>query len=288
MREETSAVLNNRRRRHTLIVIAGAMLVQPAYAQVAKIQENFETGTLDSKIWQSYDTDGCSAIVETGDAAEGTRYLRSSLTAKLPTGGNYRCEQNARCVGVSAQLGVTYYYGMSFRVPADFAYDAQSGEAIMQLHHQPTSGSHSHHAVRINNRHLEWVAHGDAGGPNVDLAPLAKGQWTRVCVRATWTTNDTGDLKVWLNPSSESSTPAFQWSGQTVPSDYTNLGKFKVGIYKPNWRSANFPTPFNSATSPRIVEHDDVRVGTSFADACGAGSTAPIPIPKPPISVAVE
>jgi hypothetical protein len=272
-----------------LCAVAGALLALPAHPQTAMIvKDGFESGAIDPTIWQGSSTDGCSATVPSGDAADGTRFLRSSLTASLPLGGNYRCEQNAKGVGVNAKLGVAYYYGMVFRVPSDFAYDSQSGEAIMQLHHQPTSGAHSHHAIRIYDKNLEWKAHGDAGGPSVNLAPLARGEWTRVCVRAVWTTDDAGSLKVWVNPGSENSAPALQWSGQTVPADYTNLGKFKVGIYKPNWRSKNFPTPFNTATSPRIVEHDDVRVALNYADACGAGREEPIPIPEPPISIAVE
>jgi hypothetical protein len=281
----------NRAQGRGLILIAGGLFLQSAYPQTASLpKDSFESGTIQSSIWQASDTEGCSASVKTGDAADGTHYMRSALTAK-PGGGNYRCEQSAKGVGISAKPGVPYYYAMAFRVPSDFAYDSQSGETIMQLHHQPTSGSHSHHAVRINDRNLEWKSHGDAGGPTVNLAPLARGQWTRVCVRAVWTTDDTGSLKVWLNPSSESSSPVFQWSGRTLPLNYTNVGKFKVGIYKPNWRTVNFPTPFNSATSPRIVEHDDVGVGLSFADACGGASQSQPPddpAPQPPNAVAVE
>ena len=101
MREETSAALDNRyRRRRALILIAGALLVQSAYPQTASIRkDSFETGTIQSSIWNASDTDGCSASVQTGDAADGTHYLRSTLTAKAG-GGNYRCELNAKGIGM--------------------------------------------------------------------------------------------------------------------------------------------------------------------------------------------
>jgi Polysaccharide lyase len=285
----------NRMRGRVLMLIAGALLVQSAYPETASIlSDSYETGTIQSSIWNRAGTGGCTASIETGDAADGTRYMRSSLTANPPTGGNYRCEWNARGIDMAAKLGVTYYYGIAFRVPSDFAYDSQSDDTIMQLMHRPLktelAPKSSHHAIRIKDRNLGWMSH-LAGGPNADLGPLVRGEWTRACVRAKWTTDNTGSLNVWVNASSESSTPAFKWSGQTVPADYTNLGKFKVGIYKPRWRSVNFPTPFNPATSPRIVEHDDIRVGLSFAEACARASDQsepPISIPKPPISVAVE
>lgn len=267
-----------------IFLVAGALVAEPAYQQAVTILgDSFEKGTIQSTLWNESSTNGCNPTVQSGDAAEGKYYLRSSLTANPPNGGNYRCEQNAIGLGTSTQLNTPYYYGMSVRVPSDFANDRDADDTIMQLHHQPTTNPNSHHMISIENNLWEWQAHADAGGPNATLAPLAKAQWIRFCVRAVWIINSSGSLKVWVNPSSESSTPAFQWSGQTLPTAYTNIAKFKIGLYKTKWRTNNFPNPFNSATSPRVVEHDDVRVGLSFAAACG-GRVAP----EPPSLIAVE
>ena len=105
---------------------------------------------------------------------------------------------------------------------------------------------------------------------------MPKDTWVRVCKKAKWTTDNDGEIKVWVNPASESSTPVKSYSGQTLIDEYTNIVKFKIGIYKPTWRTIRPPSNM-AAMSPRIFDHDDVRVGLSFADACGGGSDQPEP-----------
>jgi hypothetical protein len=82
------------------------------------------------------------------------------------------------------------------------------------------------------------------------------------------------------------------FNGQTVPEVYKNPGKFKIGLYKPQWRTIRPPSNME-AMSPRIFDHDDVRVGRSFGEACGgaAQSEPPVPdspTPQPPNAIAVE
>ena len=269
------------------ILIAGALLVQPVYPQSATIlNESFETGAIQSSTWNESNTDGCNTTVETGDAADGTRYMRSVLTANSPLGGNFRCELNGRGIGETTPVPSIRYYGFAFRVPADFASDRDTGDVIAQLHYG--AGSGGHYAVRINEMSVNWEAQGTAAGGGGYLFPLQRSVWTRVCIRVAWASDNTGAVAVWVNPANESSTPVRKTSGHVTVPEGQQAGKFKIGLYKPRWRSVNFPSPFNAATSPRVVEHDDVRVGMNFADACSGGGGEPTVLPAPPISVAVE
>ena len=295
MREERSAALDNRCRQwRGLILITGALLVQSAYPQTASIQkDSFESGTIQSSIWHASDTDGCSASVQTGDAADGTRYMRSSLTANPPNGGNFRCELNARGIDRDGKEGDTVYYGLSYRMPAATPYDPLTGDTLTQWHQQPLTEPKCHQVIQLDNNVLKWHNHscnGAGGGDVTLLSAMPKDTWVRVCLKAKWTTQSNGELKIWVNPSSEASATVKNFVGQTLIDGYTNLVKFKIGNYKTRWRTSNPPSNM-AAMSPRIFDHDDVRVGLSFAEACGGGSDQsepPIPIPGPPISVAVE
>ena len=291
MREKTSAARGIRCRLRTLVLIAGALVVQSANPQTAAIRkDSFETGTIQTSIWNASDTDGCSVSVQTGDAADGKLYMRSTLMSKLG-GGNYRCELNSKGLGQVGFDGITLYYGVSYRIPAATPYDPEVGDTLTQWFQNPnTGGGGCHQVVQIKDKVLQWHNHncGSVGGGDVTLLnPMPKDTWVRICKKAKWTTADDGEIKVWVNPTSESSTPVKSYSGQTLIDEYTEIVKFKIGNYKPTWRAVHPPANM-AAMSPRIFDHDDVRVGRSFAEACGSGSVAPVPIPKPPISVAVE
>src|SRR5687767_5746436 len=130
MRELTSAAPYNRCGRRTLILIAGALLVQSAYPQTLSIRkDSFETGTIQSSLWNVSDTDGCSTSVQTGDAADGKHYLRSTLTSK-EGGGNYRCELNGTGIEKQGFDGITLYYGISYRIPAATPFDPEVGDTL--------------------------------------------------------------------------------------------------------------------------------------------------------------
>lgn len=266
-----------------IFLIAGALVAEPAYPQaVTALVDGFETGTIQSTLWNESSTGGCSATVPSGGASEGTYYLRSTLTANPPTGGNYRCEQNARGVGENTPVPSTRYYHFALRVPSNFANDNDAGDTVMQLHYG--AGSGGHYAIKIVNTSVMWVANGISGGSSGSLGALVKGQWVEWCTRVDWRNNNTGLIKVWRNPSAETDTPTFQQNNITTVPTGLQAGKFKIGLYKSVWRTNNFPNPFNSATSPRVVEHDDVRMGLTFAEACGGGTIGP----EPPSSVTVE
>jgi Polysaccharide lyase len=292
MREKTSPSLNYRCwRRRGFLLVTGALLVQSAYSQTAgTVNDSFETGTIQSSIWHGTDDDGCSASVQTGDAADGTHYMRSTLTA-MPGGGSYRCEQNAKELGLNTPLNEDRYYGLSLRIPSATLNDVEAHDTLMQLHTQATMGSSCHYSIIWGtNNSLKWHPHSceGIGGSDVTLVrAVQKDVWYRVCLNARWATNSSGRFRVWLNPTSENSQPALNFNGQTVPEIYNQPGKFKIGLYKPQWRTVRPPSNME-AMSPRVFYHDDVRVGKSFAEACGGGSSQPIPIPEPPISVAVE
>jgi hypothetical protein len=292
MRQELSESVNNRfRRRRALILVTGALLAQSAYSQTTTIRkDSFETGTIEPAIWNATDSDGCNVSVYAGAAAHGAHYLRSILTSK-PGGGNYRCELNGSGMGQQGYDGITLYYGISYRIPAATAYDQEVGDTLTQWFQNPnTGGGGCHQVVRVQNNVLQWHNHNCAnvGGGDVNLLnPIPKDTWVRVCKKAKWTTDNDGEIKVWVNPTSESSTPMKTYSGKTLIDDYTQIVKFKIGNYKPTWRTVHPPANM-AAMSPRIFDLDDVRVATSFADACGIDNDEPMPIPEPPVSVAVE
>jgi hypothetical protein len=274
-----------------LVSITGALLVQSAYPQAASVRkDSFETGTIQSSIWNQSATDGCSASVQSGNAADGTHYLRSTLSAKAG-GGNYRCEQNAKAVGAGTQLNEDRYYGISIRIPSTTPNDVEAHDTLMQLHTQATMGGSCHYSiVWESNNSLKWHVHSceGLGGPDATLlSTVQKDVWYRVCVNARWATDSSGRFRVWLDPKSEDSNPALSFNGQTVPESYNEPGKFKIGLYKAQWRTIR-PPPNMTSMSPRSFDHDDVRVGLSFEEGCGAGSAVAVPVPAPPVSVAVE
>lgn len=274
-----------------LVFISGALLVQSANSQLASIRkDSFETGTIQSTIWNASDTDGCSAAVKTGDAADGTYYMRSTLTATAG-GGNYRCEQNAKGLDASTPLNEDRYYGFSIRIPSATLNDAMSHDTLMQLHTQSTLSNPCHYSVIWeSDNSLRWHVHscGEVGGPDATLVEaMRKDVWYRICVNANWSTGSSGRFRVWVNPASENSVPALSFSGQTVPAEYTMPGKFKIGLYKPKWRSVRPPSNM-AAMSPRVFDHDDVRTGENFAETCIGTASQPMAIPEPPTSMAVE
>jgi hypothetical protein len=285
MGTKTSAALN---------LIAGALLVQSAYPETAGIlKDSFESGTIQTSIWNTSDTDGCSASVQTGKAADHTHYMRSTLTAKSG-GGNYRCEQNAKGVGDDTPLNQDRYYGVSIRIPSATKNDAEAHDTLMQLHTQATMGGSCHYSIIWEtNNSLKWHVHSceGIGGPGATLLKtVEKDVWYRVCVNARWATDSSGRFRVWLNPTSENSNPILSFNGQTVPEVYNKPGKFKIGLYKPQWRTVRPPSNM-VAMSPRSFDHDDVRVALNYADACGGASQSQPPddpAPQPPNAVAVE
>lgn len=298
MRKETSAALDDRfRRSRALFLITGALLVQSAYPQTASIRkDSFETGVIDSSIWNNSDTEGCNAFVQTGDAADGNRYLRSTLTAK-EGGGNYRCELRLRGVttkdGGEVQEGDTVYYGVTYRVPASTLSDPLRVDTLTQWFQNPNiGGGGCHQVIQVADNVMRWHNHncGSVGGSDATLlSPYPKDTWIRVCKKAKWSTGSDGEIKVWVNPTSEANTPAKSYTGKTLIDDYTEVGMFKIGIYKTGWRTTS-PPPNMAAMSPRIFEHDDIRLGRTFAEACGVSGDeqVPSPVPTPPTSVVVE
>ena len=191
-------------------------------------------------------------------------------------------------------MAITLYYGMSYRIPAATAYDPLVGDTLTQWFQNPNIGGGAcHQVIQRKNNDLQWHNHncGSVGGGDaVLLTAIPKDTWVRICNKAKWTTSSHGELKVWVNPASENSTPVKSYSGKTLIDEYTKIVKFKIGIYKPTWRTVHPPSNM-AAMSPRIFDHDDVRVGRSFAEACGGGNVQPdrpFPFPSHPISVAVE
>jgi hypothetical protein len=296
MKEQTLVAMYNRRgRRRGLVFIAGAMLVQSGLAHGASIlKDSFDTGAIQSEIWNPSDTDGCSASIQSGAASEGKQFLRSSLTA-APDGGNYRCELRAKNIDIPAngfvKEGDTVYYGISYRIPSATLYDPLAVDTLTQWFQNPAiGGGGCHQVIQLKENLLKWHNHncGGVGGEDAPLlASVPKDTWIRVCKKAKWTTADDGEIKVWVNPASENSTPAKNYSGRTLIDGWTNLVMFKIGLYKPKWRTGSPPSNM-SAMSPRIFEHDDIRVAASFAEACGGSDVEYVAAPEPPVAVAVE
>ena len=192
--------------------------------------------------------------------------MRSTLTSK-PDGGNYRCELNGKGMGLQGFDGITLYYGISYRIPAATPYDPEVGDNLTQWFQNPNiGGGGCHQTVLVQNNVLGWHSHncGGAGGGDVNLlSPMPKDTWVRICKKAKWTTHDDGEIKIWVNPASESSTPLKSYSGQTLIDEYTEIVKFKIGNYKPTWRTIRPPANM-AAMSPRIFDHRRHSCGKEF------------------------
>lgn len=94
---------------------------------------------------------------------------------------------------------------------------------------------------------------GTNGNPKV-LRSLIKGQWVRVVYRATWKSDSSGRLEVWIN-----GTRYQNYTGaNTFP--YTRDMLFKSGIYIPGWKNSKG----SSTQSTKKVWMDQWRIGTSY------------------------
>lgn len=248
--------------------------------------------------WQAIDSnsDCTMQTLTTGGAARGSRFMRFTLASSGPTDKSYRCELGERKAAGSksaADLPLTLYYGMSFRIPTSVPFDPETQENFQQFHIDPVfaagGGGVCHLTAQMNpsaTGEMIWGTHGcnngGAGGGEVNLlVPPTRGVWYRYCQKITWTEAASGVWKVWINPTSESSVPLKNYTGRTLETtwdadldqggepipDSPMPPKNQYGIYKPVWRMIHPPTNV-VAMSPRMVDLDDIRIGVSYAEAC--------------------
>jgi hypothetical protein len=148
----------------------------------------------------------------------------------------------------------------------------------MQWHFgQGPDGNHAgHYALHVGFDQWAFAKHaGESvsgaqlqGGGDLGLVTGDIGKWVRWVVRIEWQTNPTGSITVWKNPTAESDPPVLDqndvrtWNADGFPP------KNPMGLYKPQWRAANFSQNYDANetpnVSPRIFHHDDLRIATSF------------------------
>lgn len=88
------------------------------------------------------------------------------------------------------------------------------------------------------------------------LRSLIKGQWVKVVYRATWRSDSTGRLEVWIN-----GVKYQDYTGaNTFP--FTRNMNFKSGMYIPGWQTSKG----TSSQSLKKVWIDQWRVGDSYAE----------------------
>jgi len=221
------------------------------------LSDGFEDGTLNA--WNESSTSGSAFAVITGGAANGTRYLRTTLT--YASSSTYRAEHALKSSGGRTQ-GVPYYYGFSLRVPATTLNDAALTDTITQWH---PNGGGAHWALRNDNGVWGLEAHNLPAGGDGNMGVIVKDVWHRWVYRWVWSDSAAGgSVKAWLNPTSEASTAVHTVTGiRTVPTGFGTIMNWKTGCYKPGWQ---FNAPA-AGISPRIYHEDDFRIGLAFVDA---------------------
>jgi len=93
-------------------------------------------------------------------------------------------------------------------------------------------------------------------GPGIILdTTLIPGSWIRVVSRATWKSDSTGRLELWLN-----GTRVQDITGPNTFPD-TRPMNFKSGLYIPSWREDSF-----GATAQKRAWFDHYRIGDTYAE----------------------
>lgn len=179
----------------------------------------------------------------------------------------YRAEKQ-KTTGSLGQRGNTRYYGYALYIDGGWQNmsdrDAYFNQNIADYNSNcPGSQSEFAPSFFFGSRGGDFKSIYYTGSPcgsggtvgNVKvLRSLIKGQWLRVIYRATWKSDSSGRLEVWIN-----GTRHQNYTGaNTFP--YTKPLLFKAGLYIPGWKSSKG----SSSQSTKKVWMDQFRVGTSY------------------------
>lgn len=251
--------------------------------------DEFDSGSVpNSQFWgDSTNVAGTGSCTRTVTGGYHKIVLVANPTGNDKGGGSYRCESPIKVFlagdttdGIDGliEAGDTVYYGFAIRMPSATAYDSVKGDTLNQIFQNIGNGDGCHEAIVIENNQIKWKTQDCVRTQSqlTILSPLAKDTWVNICQVYKWEQNGTGFHKLWVNPSSEASTPVINYSGQTLMNDIAGtpdpepyyVGKFKIGDYKTGWRTSQ--TAANQeAMSPREFHHGYVRIADNFEAACG-------------------
>jgi regulation of enolase protein 1 (concanavalin A-like superfamily) len=196
----------------------------------------------------------------------GTWSLRSELNYGETTSVGLRAECNHRWLRTSTggfvpmvQRGVRRFYGFSVLLdpqPGNYEYDSTS-EVIMQQKH--ADGDAVFQLLTDENWFKCWTENHDGVRRRTNLMTFQRGIWYDFVFEHLPSYMGTGEIRLYCKKATESTyVKRLEWIGPTLSMDKD--GYLKWGMYKANWVNA-------TGSSKRVIYHDNVKVGTTFAEA---------------------
>lgn len=251
----------------SLVTLTLSLAVAPLRAQTES-RTGYETGLQN-------DNNGLIGVVEPRPESvtasrdysrSGVWSLRSELNYGETTDVGIRAECNQHSVytspGVLApivQRNVRRFYGFSVLLdptPGNYDYDATS-EVIMQQKHG--GGEALFQLLTDGGQFKCWNENHDSIRRRTTIGNYEKGIWYDFVFEHLPSYLGNGVMRLyWKKASVANYTLAMEWLGPTLAEDAD--GYFKWGMYKANWATA-------TASKRRVVYHDNVKVGKTFADA---------------------
>ena len=162
---------------------------------------------------------------------------------------NYHAEMERVDAG---SPGETFWYGFSTYVPTSWVNSEQPTITAQWWSHHRASPP-----LSLEIRGQEWLVDqrwSERGGGMLKqtVGSVRKGEWTDWVVQAYWSRSDDGYLKVWRGGE-----VVYERRGPNIYRRTDDL-RFKLGVYTWPWNRER-PSPRRS--SPRVVYHDEVRIG---------------------------
>jgi hypothetical protein len=217
--------------------------------------------------WTTSDIDGtANSVAQVTGYTWPSNTSGSSLRFTVSYPG-YRAEQSRNASGLG-ERGNTRYYGFAMYI--DSAWQNMSDR---DAYFCQNIGDYNANCPGTSGEFAPSFFFGSRGGdfksiyytgdPCGDTTPTAhvtvlrsllKGQWVRVVYRATWKSDSTGRLEVWINGVKHQ-----DFTGaNTFP--FTTRLVFKAGLYIPGWRTSQG----SSTQVAKKVWIDHWRIGDSY------------------------
>ncbi len=211
----------------------------------------------------------------TSYARSGNYSLRSELNYGDTTEVGIRTEcanhyYNTNQTLYSLNVDEVHYYGFSILldpVPGNHDYD-DTGEVLIQ---EKQGGGVAYFQLLSKRGKFSIITNNNTDGNKIRtyLDPYELGVWYDFVLEVLPTTQSNGFINVYMKKAYETTyANVHSYSGSTLPDSTHNL-YLKWGMYKATWTSP-------SLTTRRVVYHDNVRVGTTFADADPASGDDPV------------
>ncbi len=212
----------------------------------------------DADFYSSGSTDGWSREFSVGEpynvkrVSAPTRRGASALRMETrygDAGNGYHTEMEKLDAGVP---GETAWYGFSTYVPTSWV-DSEQIVIVAQWWSHNSAGPPLSFEIRGD----EWLLaqrwqERPSGKVKEPVSAVRKGEWTDWVIEAHWSDRDSGYLKVWRNGE-----VVYERRGPNIYRRTKSL-RFKLGLYVWPWKDER-PSPTRS--SPRVIYHDEVRIG---------------------------